>query len=257
MLKTMVLCLLSFLFGVLTQKQWMWWAAPRTFDIFVPFACLHRSWACDQRKQVMPFAALWRCVRMSKETYRRWPICIWHGNFVFLSLPVFPWPRCLFVCLSFWRLSSTLEKFGLQPSSLLRGRAAQAVEAVTMCRLVVSWSLQVPSATLSATRPDFKPTWPGNRQMHAHMLAWAFFIYQECLYVFNCRMCRSAFVELLCFFWDASWLKHYILDSTPEGHAETLEWERDTFCLTFFWFMFSLGSFDSFDFDEGLRKPDD
>ena len=26
----------------------------------------------------------------------------------------------------------------------------------------------------------------------------------------------------------------YILDSTPEGHAKTLEWERDTFCLTFF-----------------------
>ena len=101
MLKTMVLCLLSFLFGVLTQKQWMWWAAPRTFDIFVPFACLHRSWACDQRKQVMPFAALWRCVRTSKETYRRWPICIWHGNFVFLSLPVFPWPRgSLFVSAS-------------------------------------------------------------------------------------------------------------------------------------------------------------
>lgn len=26
----------------------------------------------------------------------------------------------------------------------------------------------------------------------------------------------------------------YILDSTPEGHAKTLEWERDIFCLTFF-----------------------
>ena len=187
----MVLCLLSFLFGVYTgrmllmQKQWMWWAAPRTFDIFVPFACLHSSWACDQPKQVMPFAALWRCVRMSKETCRRWPVA--SGMALQFCFPYIVFPSsigqgfCLFVSASEGcrQLLESLACSHLPYSEaeLHKCRSCHDVQTGRFLWFSSFWSLQVPSAALSATRPDFKPTWPGNRQMHAHKLALMDFLY--------------------------------------------------------------------------------
>ena len=99
--------------------------------------------------------------------------------------------------------------FLTQRQSCTSCRSCHAVQTRLFLWFSSFWTLQVPSATLSATRPDFKRTWPGNRQMHTRTRWpwWAFFIFQECLYV--CRLCRSAFIELLCFFWDASRLKHF------------------------------------------------
>lgn len=219
MLKTMVLCLLSFLFGVYTGR--IFWRKSNGCDeqLLEPLTFLSPSHACIEAEHVTSgskWCHLLLCEGACECPKKPTEGDLFASGMAILFSLVFPSSLgqgfCLFVSASEGcrQLLESLACSHLPYSEAELHNLSKLFDVQTGRFLWFSsfWSLQVPSATLSATRPDFKPTWPGNRQMHAHMLAWAFFIFQECLYVFNCRMCRSAFVELLCFFWDASRLKH-------------------------------------------------